>query len=109
LTSINIDSAGGIFTGDAAGNLGGSFDNDADGNIFKATFGGSFGSVSFSCAVEAQGQAAPGDVHRVETRLDRQSRPMTSHQIVAREIRHSVPFVDVFLGQESAQGLSRSR
>ena len=47
LTSVNIDSAGGIFTGDAAGNLGGSFDNDADGNIFKATFGGSFGSVSF--------------------------------------------------------------
>ena len=24
-----------------------SFDNDADGNIFKATFGGSFGSLSF--------------------------------------------------------------
>jgi hypothetical protein len=47
LTSINIDSAGGIFTGDAAQNLGGSFDNDADGNIFKATFGGSFGSLSF--------------------------------------------------------------
>ena len=47
LTSVNIDSAGGIFTGEAAANLGGSFDNDADGNIFKATFGGSFGSVSF--------------------------------------------------------------
>ncbi len=47
LTSINIDSAGGIFTGDAAANLGGSFDNDADGNIFKATFGSSFGSLSF--------------------------------------------------------------
>ena len=29
LTSINIDSAGAIFTGDAAMNLGGSFDNDA--------------------------------------------------------------------------------
>ena len=38
LTSINIDSAAGIFTGDAAANLGGSFDNDADNNIFKATF-----------------------------------------------------------------------
>ena len=38
LTSINIDSAGGIFTGEAAANLGGSFDNDADNNIFKATF-----------------------------------------------------------------------
>jgi hypothetical protein len=47
LTSINIDSAGGIFTGEAAQSLGGSFDNDADNNIFKATFGGSFGSVSF--------------------------------------------------------------
>ena len=47
LTSINIDSAGGIFTATAAASLGGSFDNDADGNIFKATFGGSFGSLSF--------------------------------------------------------------
>ena len=47
LTSINIDSAAGIFTGEAATNLGGSFDNDADANIFKATFGGSFGSLSF--------------------------------------------------------------
>ena len=47
LTSVNVDSAGGVFTGTAAANLGGSFDNDADGNIFKATFGGSFGSISF--------------------------------------------------------------
>ena len=47
LTSVNIDSAAGVFTGDAAQNLGGSFDNDADGNIFKATFGSSFGSLSF--------------------------------------------------------------
>ncbi len=47
LTSINIDSAAGIFTGAPAQNLGGSFDNDADGNIFKATFGSSFGSLSF--------------------------------------------------------------
>jgi hypothetical protein len=47
LTSVNIDSAGGIFTGAAAENLGGSFDNDADNNIFKATFGGSFGTISF--------------------------------------------------------------
>jgi hypothetical protein len=47
LTSINIDSAAGIFTGDPAQNLGGSFDNDADSNIFKATFGGSFESLSF--------------------------------------------------------------
>ncbi len=47
LTSVNIDSAAGIFTGNSARNLGGSFDNDADNNIFKATFGGSFGSLSF--------------------------------------------------------------
>jgi hypothetical protein len=47
LTSINIDSAAGIFTGSAAANLSGSFDNDADNNIFKATFGSSFGSLSF--------------------------------------------------------------
>ena len=47
LTSINIDSVSGIFTGDPAQNLGGSFDNDTDNNIFKATFGTSFGSLSF--------------------------------------------------------------
>jgi hypothetical protein len=47
LTSVNIDSAGRIFTGAPAMNLGGSFDNDGDGNIFKATFGSSFGSLSF--------------------------------------------------------------
>ena len=53
LTSINIDSASGIFTGDAAQNLGGSFDNDADNNIFKATFGSSFGSLSFGSVAQA--------------------------------------------------------
>jgi hypothetical protein len=47
LTSINIDSAAGVFTGAAAQNLGGSFDNDSDANIFKATFGSSFGSLTF--------------------------------------------------------------
>ena len=47
LTSVNIDSATSIFTGAPAQNLGGSFDNDRDNNIFKATFGSSFGSVSF--------------------------------------------------------------
>jgi hypothetical protein len=47
LTSVNIESASGIFTGKAAENLGGSFDNDSDTNIFKATFGDSFGSLSF--------------------------------------------------------------
>jgi hypothetical protein len=52
LTSINIDSAGSIFTGDAALNLGGSFDNDADNNIFKATFGSSFGSLTFGAVAQ---------------------------------------------------------
>ena len=47
LTSINIDSAAGNFTGEPAQNLGGRFDNDADNNVFKATFGSSFGSLSF--------------------------------------------------------------
>jgi hypothetical protein len=47
LTSINIDSAASIFTGAPAMNLGGSFDNDKDNNIFKATFGSSFGTLSF--------------------------------------------------------------
>jgi len=53
LTSINIDSAASIFTGDAAANLGGSFDHDADHNIFKATFGSSFGSLSFGNVAQA--------------------------------------------------------
>jgi hypothetical protein len=47
LTAINIDSGSGIFVGEAAAQLGGSFDNDSDANIFKATFGSSFGSLSF--------------------------------------------------------------
>jgi hypothetical protein len=47
LTSVNIDSATGIFTGDPAQNLGGSFDNDSDTNLFKATFGTSFRSLNF--------------------------------------------------------------
>ncbi len=54
LTSINIDSAAGIFTGQAAQNLGGSFDNDSDDNIFKATFGSSFGSLSFGRVAPSQ-------------------------------------------------------
>ena len=53
MTSVNIDSEAGIFTGDAAQNLGGSFDNDADNNIFKATFGSSFGSISFGTVAQA--------------------------------------------------------
>ena len=35
-------------------NLGGSFDHDADGNIFKASFGGGFGSISFGTAAQAE-------------------------------------------------------
>jgi hypothetical protein len=53
LTSINIDSAARIFTGNPAQNLGGSFDNDADNNIFKATFGSSFGSLTFGNVAQA--------------------------------------------------------
>ena len=53
LTSINIDSGAGILTGDPAENLGGSFDNDVDNNIFKATFGSSFGSLSFGNVAQA--------------------------------------------------------
>ena len=40
-------------TGDAVQNLGGSFDNDSDNNIFKATFGSSFGSLSFGNVAHA--------------------------------------------------------
>jgi hypothetical protein len=48
LTAVNITSAAGIFTGDPADNLAeGGFDNDTDENIFKSTFGSSFGSLSF--------------------------------------------------------------
>lgn len=47
LSSINIDSLEGVFTQSPAENMGGSFDNDHDHNIFKATFGGTFDSLSF--------------------------------------------------------------
>ena len=47
LTSINISSAGSVFMGDPAMNLDGSFDIDEDDTIFKATFGSSFGTLSF--------------------------------------------------------------
>ena len=54
LTSINIESAAGIFTGDRAVNLGGVFDIDTDRTIFKAMFGGSFGSLSFGNVARPQ-------------------------------------------------------
>ena len=48
LTSVNIDSASGIFVShENAQNLDGSFDTHSEDNIFKATFGSSFGSLSF--------------------------------------------------------------
>jgi hypothetical protein len=48
LTAVNITSAAGIFTGDPAEHLAeGGFDNDTDENIFKSTFGSSFGSLDF--------------------------------------------------------------
>ena len=47
LTSVNLVSAAGIFTGDPAENLGGPFDIDNDATVFKATFGTSFGSIGF--------------------------------------------------------------
>jgi peroxiredoxin/uncharacterized membrane protein YeaQ/YmgE (transglycosylase-associated protein family) len=54
LTSLLIESASAVFTGDAAQNLGGSFDVDDDDTVFKATFGSSFGSLSFG-SVAPQG------------------------------------------------------
>ena len=47
LTSINVTSAGNRFVGDKPEALDGAFDNFAADNVFKATFGGSFGSISF--------------------------------------------------------------
>ena len=47
LTSINITSDGGKFLGDKPVALDGAFDNFDSGNLFKATFGGSFGNISF--------------------------------------------------------------
>ena len=53
LTSINIDSASSIFTGATPKNLVGGFDHDADGSLFKITFGGTFGSLSFGNVAQA--------------------------------------------------------
>ena len=52
MTSINIDSAAGVFVGTNSQNLGGSFDHHADYNIFKATFGAGFGSITFGAIAE---------------------------------------------------------
>ena len=53
LTSINITSAGSLFVGDKPAALDGAFDNFAADNIFKATFGGSFGSITFGNVLDA--------------------------------------------------------
>ena len=57
LTSINVTSDGSLFIGDKPAVLDGAFDNFAADNIFKATFGGSFGSIEF-------GQVLPGGLSR---------------------------------------------
>ena len=53
LTSINITSAGSRFIGQKPAALDGAFDNFAGDNLFKATFGGSFGSISFGAVLDA--------------------------------------------------------
>ena len=47
LTSINVTSAAGRFAGEKPAALDGAFDNFAADNVFKASFGSSFGSISF--------------------------------------------------------------
>ena len=53
LTSINITSDGNKFLGDKPASLDGAFDNFDQGNLFKATFGGSFGSINFGNVLPA--------------------------------------------------------
>lgn len=53
LTSINITSEKGLFRGDKPAVLDGAFDNFTADNLFKATFGGSFGSISFGNVLPA--------------------------------------------------------
>ena len=53
LTSVNMDSVSGMFsTHENAENLEGSFDTHSAGNLFKATFGSSFGSLSFGMVAQ---------------------------------------------------------
>jgi hypothetical protein len=52
LSAINLDSATGIFTESPAQNLSGIFDNHSDHNVFKATLGASFSSLSFGPIAE---------------------------------------------------------
>ena len=53
LTSINIDSEMGRFRGDRPDVLNGSFDNFESTNLFKATFGSSFGTLAFGAVLDA--------------------------------------------------------
>ena len=62
LTSINIDSAGALFSGTSE-NLEGDFDIFSDDTIFKATFGSSFGDLSF-------GQVYPTGMAQAEVLAD---------------------------------------
>ena len=63
LTSINVTSEGGKFVGDKPAVLDGAFDNFAADNLFKATFGGSFGSLSF-------GRVLPANITESELAAD---------------------------------------
>ena len=67
LTSINITSADSKFIGDKPAVLDGAFDNFAADNIFKATFGGSFGDISFGHVLPAglSEEAVAGDLSAV--------------------------------------------
>jgi len=47
LTSVKIESAAGVFRGEAPQHLHGAFDHADQNRLFKATFGGSFDSLSF--------------------------------------------------------------
>ena len=53
LSSFQVESASGIFSGDNAKNLGGPFDVDTDTKVFKATFGDRFESLSFGTIASA--------------------------------------------------------
>ena len=53
ITSVQIDSASGVFSADPATNLGGPFDVHEADKIFKAVFGGEFTEVDFGTVAEA--------------------------------------------------------
>ena len=63
LTSINVTSAASRFVGSHPAVLDGAFDNFAADNVFKATFGGSFGDISF-------GNVLPAGLSEVEVAAD---------------------------------------